>query len=119
MTFININHPEQGVSFPEAVVTGLGKGQGLFFPEHLPVLTHIPGLLTLDFVSRSTLILQHLIGDSMTRNDLESCVKNAFDFPLELQQVSEGIHALELFHGPSLAFKDFGAWNCFHAWTNW
>ena len=51
MQYINISHPEQKVTFPQAVVTGLGKGQGLFFPEQLKPLGDIPGLLELDFVS--------------------------------------------------------------------
>jgi threonine synthase len=109
MKFINISHPEQQVTFPEAVVTGLGKGQGLFFPEHLQPLDDIQGLLEMDFVSRSTIILQHLVGESMAVDVLQNCVKTAFTFPLELKPVATGVHALELFHGPSLAFKDFGA----------
>jgi threonine synthase len=108
MPYINIRHPEQKVSFPEAVVTGLGKGQGLFFPEHLTKLPNIPALLEMDFVSRSAIILRHLIGDAMTESDIQKCVKNAFNFPLKLESVSANIHAMELFHGPSLAFKDFG-----------
>ena len=109
MPYINIRHPQQSVSFPEAVVTGLGKGQGLFFPQRLPVITDIPGLLAMDFIDRSALILQHLIGDAMTGNEVQRNVKRAFNFPVNLQQVSDHVHALELFHGPSLAFKDFGA----------
>jgi threonine synthase len=109
MPFINIKHPEQSISFPEAVVTGLGKDQGLFFPEYLTALADIPGLLKVDFVDRSAIILQHLIGDAMTKDEVSRCVSNAFNFPLDLVEVSDGTHALELFHGPSLAFKDFGA----------
>ena len=109
MQFINISHPEQSVSFAEAVKTGLGKGQGLFFPEQLEPLGDIQSLLEMDFVSRSVVILQHLVGESMAPDVLQSCVKNAFNFPVKLADVSEGVHALELFHGPSLAFKDFGA----------
>ena len=109
MPYINISHPEQSVSFPEAVLTGLGKGQGLFFPQHLTVLADIPGLLAMDFVARSAVILQHLIGDAMTGSEIKRCVRNAFNFPVNLERVSDRVHALELFHGPSLAFKDFGA----------
>jgi len=109
MQFININHPEQKVSFSQAVVTGLGKGQGLFFPEKLAPLNDIPALLEMDFVSRSTVLLKHLVGDAMGGDVVAECVKSAFNFPLPLTSVSEHIHALELFHGPSLAFKDFGA----------
>ena len=109
MKFINISHPEQKVTFPQAVVTGLGKGQGLFFPEHLPPLDNIHALLEMDFVSRSSIILQHLVGDAMSADGLQACVEKAFNFPVKLTPVSKGVHALELFHGPSLAFKDFGA----------
>ena len=97
------------MTFPEAVVTGLGKGQGLFFPEQLRPLGNIKALLELDFVSRSMIILQHLTGDAMAAEVVQECVEKAFNFPLRLVAVSEQIHALELFHGPSLAFKDFGA----------
>jgi threonine synthase len=109
MQYINIKHPEQKLSFPEAVMTGLGKGQGLFFPEKLEPLEDIPKLLDMDFVSRSTVILQYLIGDAMPAEVVRDCVEKAFNFPLEMTSVSESINALELFHGPSLAFKDFGA----------
>lgn len=107
--FINIAHPEQRVSFAQAVVTGLGKGQGLFFPERLEPLADMQGLLEMGFVERSTVILQHLIGESMAADVLQACVEKAFDFPLMLEPVSDRVFALELFHGPSLAFKDFGA----------
>ena len=109
MQYINIAHPEQRVTFPEAVVTGLGRGQGLFFPERLQLLEDIAGLLEMDFVSRSSAILQHLVGESMAARDLQDCVEKAFNFPLAFKPVSDRVYALELFHGPSLAFKDFGA----------
>ncbi len=109
MQFINIKHPAQSVSFPQAVVTGLGRDRGLFFPARLEPLGDIQGLLEMDFVARSTIILQHLVGDSMAVDVLQDCVKRAFDFPVSLVAVAESVHALELFHGPSLAFKDFGA----------
>jgi len=109
MQFININHPEQKVTFPQAVITGLGRGQGLFFPEHLAPLENVQALLEMDFVDRSKLILQYLVGDAMPNHVLEACVEAAFNFPVKLAPVSGQVYALELFHGPSLAFKDFGA----------
>ena len=109
MQFINISHPEQKVTFPEAVITGLGKGQGLFFPEHLAPLENIQGLLDMDFVERSKILLQHLVGEAMPKEVLHTCVEKAFNFPVTLTPVSGQVNALELFHGPSLAFKDFGA----------
>lgn len=109
MTLINIRHPEQQVSFSQAVINGLGKNRGLFFPQQLSKLDDIPTLLNMDFVERSTEILWHLTGDEISKDVLGGWVENAFDFPVPLVRVSERVYALELFHGPSLAFKDFGA----------
>ncbi len=109
MRYINIKHPQQALGFPEAVITGLGKDQGLFFPEKLEPLENIPALLDMDFVDRSSHILQYLVGDSMAPGSVRECVERAFNFPVTLKPVTANVHALELFHGPSLAFKDFGA----------
>jgi threonine synthase len=109
MRYVNIKHPEQRVSFNEALVLGLGRDQGLFFPQELKPPAPIEELLAMDFIPRSSVILQSLIGDDMAPALLRECVARAFDFPLELRPVAAKVHALELFHGPSLAFKDFGA----------
>lgn len=109
MKFINIKHPEQAVSFEQAVLTGLGKDQGLFFPDTIQPLKDVNDLLDMGFVPRSQAILQHLLQDQLDAEVLTEIVNAAFDFPCPLERVSENISALELFHGPSLAFKDFGA----------
>lgn len=109
MRYVNIKHPEQRVSFNEALVLGLGRDQGLFFPQELKPTAPIEELLAMDFIPRSSVILQSLIGNDIAPAQLRECVARAFDFPLELRPVADRVHALELFHGPSLAFKDFGA----------
>ena len=109
MAFINIRHPQQRVTFTQAVIKGLGKDRGLFFPEQLSPLKNLPELLEMDFVSRSTAVLQHLIGDTPGENTLRDWLDSAFNFPVPLRKVTDRVYALELFHGPSLAFKDFGA----------
>lgn len=107
MDFVNLKHADDRVSFAEAVQRGLGRDQGLYFPERIDPLGDISGLLAMPFVERSALILSHLTGlDGPTTLRL---VSRAFDFPIEQPQLADGSYALELFHGPSLAFKDFGA----------
>ena len=108
MNLYNIKHPEEQVNFAQAVRQGLGKDQGLFFPENIPHLSNIDELLALPLVERSQKILGALIGDEIPQAQLEQMVRNAFTFPAPVAKVEDNIYALELFHGPTLAFKDFG-----------
>ena len=108
MNLYNIKHPEEQVNFAQAVRQGLGKDQGLFFPENIPHLSNIDELLALPLVERSQKILGALIGEEILQAQLEQMVRNAFTFPAPVAKVEEHIYALELFHGPTLAFKDFG-----------
>ena len=108
MNLYNIKHPEEQVNFAQGVRQGLGKDQGLFFPEVFPKFDDIDALLVLPLVERSQKILGALIGDELPRETLNKMVVNAFTFPAPLACVNDDIYALELFHGPTLAFKDFG-----------
>jgi threonine synthase len=109
MKLRNIKHPDQLVTFREAVMSGLGRDRGLFFPERIRPLQDIEHLLSQDFVARSTVVLQHLTNDELPLESMRDMVTRAFDFPIRVQPLRDGTRALELFHGPSLAFKDFGA----------
>ncbi len=100
-------HAEQ-VSFGQAVRQGLGRNQGLFFPSELPQLGDIDALLEMDFVARSSKILSAFIGDELGAETVSQMVDSAFQFPAPINKVKDGVYALELFHGPTLAFKDFG-----------
>ncbi len=108
MNLYNIKHPEEQVNFAQAVRQGLGKDQGLFFPENIPHLSNIDELLALPLVERSQKILGALIGDEIPQAQLAQMVRNAFTFPAPVVKIEDNIYALELFHGPTLAFKDFG-----------
>lgn len=108
MNLYNIKARDEQVSFIQAVKQGLGKDQGLFFPAELPFFPQIDSLLEKDFVSRSADILSKLIGDELPFDRVHTMVEKAFAFPAPLVPISGNISALELFHGPTLAFKDFG-----------
>ena len=107
MELFNLKDHSDKVSFSQAVVKGIGRDQGLFFPDHIEPLTNIDELLDLPLAERSAKILRHLIGDEIP--SLEAIVKDAFTFKAPIVKADENIYALELFHGPTLAFKDFGA----------
>jgi threonine synthase len=109
LQLINIKHPGDRVNFRQAVLQGLGRDQGLFFPQQFNTIPDVPDLLNESFVPRSIRVLGHLIGDEVDEPTLRSMVTSAFDFPLDVPALDERVRALELFHGPSLAFKDFGA----------
>ncbi|MFC3032491.1 threonine synthase [Pseudoalteromonas fenneropenaei] len=108
MKLFNLKDASQQVSFTEAVKIGLGREQGVFFPQSLPALSNVPALLDLPFAERSAQILQHLIGDELPKDTLAEMVKRAFNFAAPLVKVADNQYCLELFHGPTLAFKDFG-----------
>lgn len=107
MQLRNIKVPTQQVSFLEAVSIGLGEQQGLFFPDSWPKLD-VDTLLAQPFAKRSAAILQALIGDELPEAELSALVAEAFAFGAPLVAVTEDVACLELFHGPTLAFKDFG-----------
>ncbi|GAB3011225.1 threonine synthase [Bowmanella dokdonensis] len=109
MELFNLKEPGERVSFAQAVKQGLGSKQGLFFPAHLPRFEDIDALLKLPLAERSSEILSRLIGSEIPRNRLDDMVATAFNFPAPLAKVEDNVYCLELFHGPTLAFKDFGA----------
>ncbi|WP_392566555.1 threonine synthase [Utexia brackfieldae] len=110
MRLYNLKDHTEVVNFGQAVRQGLGREQGLFFPGTIPAFSasEIDELLKLDFVSRSAKLLSAFIGSEIASEDVLRCVRNAFQFPAPVKAVEDDIGTLELFHGPTLAFKDFG-----------
>lgn len=108
MELVNLKDASDTASFAEAVKRGLGKNQGLYFPETIPTLDDIDGLLEKPFVERSIEVLRTLIGDELEEGELNAIVETAFSFGAPVEKVNDNVYSLELFHGPTLAFKDFG-----------
>ncbi|CAL4042694.1 threonine synthase [Buchnera aphidicola] len=112
MKLYNLKDKNEKVNFSKAIKLGLGRKQGLFFPVDLPKINikEIEKLLKMDFITRSSNILEYLIGDEIDKYELHNHVKKAFLFsPPKLVKITNNIACFELFHGPTLAFKDFGA----------
>ena len=109
MKFYNLKENDEQVSFADAVKQGLGKNQGLFFPESIPSFDNIDELLAMPLVERSVKVLHPFVCEDLTEAELKTIVTSAFNFPAQIQPISADRAILELFHGPTLAFKDFGA----------
>jgi threonine synthase len=109
MKFYNLKDNSEQVSFSQAVRQGLGKNQGLFFPENIPSFDNIDELLALPLVERSVQVLYPFVKDDLSQAQLTEIITNAFNFPAPVKPVTDKAANLELFHGPTLAFKDFGA----------
>lgn len=109
MELYNLKHPSQEVNFSQAVQLGLGKDRGLFFPKMIPVLDDIDSLLDMPFAQRSKLVLGAWLADELGQDNVDVLVDKAFTFDAPLKEVDFHRSCLELFHGPTLAFKDFGA----------
>jgi len=110
MKLYNLKDNTEQVTFSQAITQGLGRLQGLFFPDALPEFSRseIDAMLEMDFVSRSSKILGAFIGEEIPQEALAARVAAAFAFPAPVKMVEPDVGCLELFHGPTLAFKDFG-----------
>ncbi|WP_444994853.1 threonine synthase [Aliikangiella sp. IMCC44359] len=109
MKLYNLKDESQSVDFETAVKTGLGRKQGLFFPKQLLPLNNIEALLKMDVHQRNYEILKPFVGENISDEQLSQIIQKTFAFPAKLKNVTKNEYCLELFHGPTLAFKDFGA----------
>lgn len=111
MQFYSTRNKKLKVELKDAVLNSLAPDGGLFMPESLDKLSDsfFANFKNRRFQENAFLIAKHLLGDSLEDQVLEKIVYDAFNFDVPLIQLSDQIYSLELWHGPSLAFKDFGA----------
>jgi threonine synthase len=108
MSFINIAQQKQVVSFKEAVINPIGENRGIYFPKEIKKLDQSI-FSSGDFHQIAVETLLNLTFGDIPKAQLEEMIGRAFNFPLRVHSLSSQLHVLELFHGPTLAFKDFGA----------
>jgi len=121
MKFFNLRENNQIVDFATAVRKGLGNKQGLFFPESISAMTEIDRLLEAPTNQRNFELLKPFVDENLSDEQLQNVVEKTFEFPAKLVPITNNVHCLELFHGPTLAFKDFGAKfmaNCLKFFSN-
>ena len=110
MKFYSTNHSVNPVSFRVAIMEGMPKDNGLYMPEHIPDLSKIINQNTnLSFQEISYLISSGFVENCLTNNQLHNIIESSMTFDPPNKQIYDNIYCLELFNGPTLAFKDFGA----------
>lgn len=111
MRFYSTNRLSAPMSLREAVMLGLAPDGGLFMPERIPVIpaaffNNISGMGIRDI---SYVVADRLLGEDIDSAEIRRIVNETFNFDIPLVKFEEDIYMLELFHGPTLAFKDVGA----------
>lgn len=111
MQLYSTNNTDLRVPFKEAVFNSLPADKGLYMPETIPTLDayFIQNLSQFTFQDIAFKVASALIGDAIPVADLRRIIDDAIDFEAPVRPLESGMAVLELFHGPSLAFKDFGA----------
>ena len=97
------------VSFEEALLKGLAPDGGLYVPEKVPQLDPELWREADSLADIGVNVLSAWLGDEVKKSALEKIVRDALDFPAPVVKLTDDLWVLELFHGPTLSFKDFGA----------
>lgn len=111
MQFYSTNNKNNIVDLETAIFDSLPKDKGLYMPMEIPVLDHdfIKSLKTYSFQEIAFQVSKRIIGSSIPSDALRQIIDRAVNFPAPLIALDDHTNSLELWHGPSLAFKDFGA----------
>ena len=111
MKYYSTNKQSAVVDFKEATIRGLAPDKGLYFPEHIPQAdkTFIQQIEKYSNAEIAFRVILPYIGNSIPADELQRIAHEAIDFEIPLVNITGNIFSLELFHGPTLAFKDVGA----------
>jgi threonine synthase len=111
MNFYSTNSPTVQVPFKEAVFNSLPQDRGLYMPVSIPQLDadFIKNLDQYTLPEIAFKVAKTLLTDAIPEEDLKAIIDDAINFEAPIVKLEEDVYVLELFHGPSLAFKDFGA----------
>ncbi|CAM3512325.1 threonine synthase [Flavobacterium gelidilacus] len=111
MKYYSLNNKNHQVTFEQAVINGLAPDKGLYFPESLSKLSEdfFDNIENLSNQEIAFQVIQQFIGDEIPEEELKRIVDETLSFDFPLVKIEENIYSLELFHGPTMAFKDVGA----------
>lgn len=110
MNYYSTNKQISGVSLEDAVVKGLAEDKGLFMPDRIKQLpqSFFDTIETLTFQEIAYTVADAFFGEDVEADALKKIVYETLNFDVPLVHVNDGIYSLELYHGPTLAFKDVG-----------
>lgn len=111
MLYHSTNHKAEKVSFRQAVLNGLAEDNGLYYPDYIPKLSPsvIKNLGNMSLPEIGFLFLQPYVGTDLPSSVLKDILDDALNFKITLRHLCENEYVMELFHGPTMAFKDVGA----------
>jgi threonine synthase len=111
MQYFSTNHQSPKVGFKEATIQGQAPDKGLYFPENIPTLpTHfIENILQYSNEEIAYQVIAPYVGTAIPEAELRRIVAETVNFDIPLVPITDSIYSLELYHGPTLAFKDIGA----------
>ena len=111
MQFYSLNKKAPNVSYAEAVVKGLAPDRGLYFPENITPLpaSFFENIETMDNVDIAYEAIKQFVGDEIPEEDLKDILADVLSFEFPVVPITNNTATLELFHGPTMAFKDVGA----------
>lgn len=111
MNFYSLNRTAPEVSFKEAVIKGIAPDRGLYFPESITPLptSFFEGIESISNHEIAFNAIHQFVSDEIPNDELRAILTNVLDFDFPVVQLEENVATLELFHGPTMAFKDVGA----------
>ncbi len=111
MKLYSTKHESADVDLQEAIFRGLPPDNGLYMPYEIPVMpaSFFETIHTLSLPEIAKAVCQNLLGDDLTDAEIEGIIDSSMTFEAPVVSLEENVGVLELFHGPSMAFKDFGA----------
>src|ERR1051326_6168160 len=111
MQYYSLNRQSPAVDFKEAAMKGQAPDKGLYFPEHIPVFdsSFFHNMEKMADEEIAYQVIQPYVSESIPEEKLRKIITETISFPIPLVKLDENIFSLELFHGPTLAFKDVGA----------
>ena len=111
MKYYSLNHNALTVSFEEAVIQGLATDRGLYFPETITPLCSdfFDTIENLSHAEMAYEAIKQFVGNEIPEATLKQIIAETLCFDFPVVEVEKGIYSLELFHGPTMAFKDVGA----------